>query len=78
MLNLTIYQRRQVARAAAALTPAARSAFIAVVESTLPRYCLGRAPSNTDVQRVIDYVLDAVPWPRSTTLLRFGFFWEVA
>ena len=74
MLNLTIYQRRQVARAAATLTSVASSAFITVVESTLSRHCRGRAPSNTDVQRAIAYVLGAVRWPRSTARSRFGFF----
>jgi hypothetical protein len=74
MISLNTDQRRQIVQTAATLKPAARMAFIAVVESTLSRYCLGRTPNNTDVQRVIDYTINAVPWPRSGGLSRFGFF----
>ena len=73
MLRLPSEQRRQIVQTAATLKPAVRSAFIAVVESTLSRHCRGRAPSSTDVQRVLDYVLGAVRWPRSVRS-RFGAF----
>ena len=65
MINLLGDQRRQIVQAAATLTPAARMAFIADVESTLAQHCLGRPASNNDVQRAINCVLDAVAWPRS-------------
>jgi hypothetical protein len=74
MLSLPSEQRRQIVQTAATLTPKVRSAFIAVVESTLSRHCRGRAPSRNDVQRVIAYVLGAVRWPRSSIRLRFGAF----
>jgi hypothetical protein len=65
MLNLSSDQRGQVVGAAATLTPAARPAFIGDVETTLAQHCMGKVPSNTDVQRAINCVLDAVAWPRS-------------
>jgi hypothetical protein len=65
MINLASEQRRQIVQAAATLTPAARMAFIADVESTLAQHCLGRPASNNDVQRAINCVLDAVARPRS-------------
>jgi hypothetical protein len=41
-ITLSDSQRRQIVRTAATLTPAARGAFIYVVESTLSQHCLGR------------------------------------
>ena len=64
MFNLLTDQRRQIVQAAATLTPAARLAFIADVEATLSRHCLGRAPNNLDVQRCIEMTMNAASWPK--------------
>jgi hypothetical protein len=67
MIHLNSDQRRQVVSAAATLKPAARMGFIADIESTLAQHCLGRVPSNSDVQRAINAVLDAVAWPKANS-----------
>jgi hypothetical protein len=65
MINLASEQRRQIVQAAATLTPASRSTFSYDVECALSQHCMGKAPSNTEIQRAINCVLDAVAWPRS-------------
>ena len=65
-VSLSDSQRKQIARAAASLAPAAREVFISDVTATIETRCGGKVPSDMDVNVAISSVLSASPfWPRS-------------
>jgi hypothetical protein len=66
MRNLTETQRHQIAAAARTLSVASRLAFLADVQCAIDARCSSHITiSNGDVQRAIEEVLDAAPWPKS-------------
>jgi hypothetical protein len=68
-VSLSDSQRKQIARAAASLAPAAREVFISDVTATIETRCGGKVPSDVDVNVAISSVLSASPfWPRSVLL----------
>jgi hypothetical protein len=68
-VSLSDSQRKQIARAAASLAPAAREVFISDVTATIETRCGGKVPSDIDVNVAISSVLSASPfWPRSVLL----------
>jgi hypothetical protein len=70
-VSLSDSQRKQIARAAASLAPAAREVFISDVTATIEKRCGGKVPSDIDVNVAISSVLSASPfWPRSSSSLR--------
>ena len=70
MRNLTKSQRLQIAAAARTLSTAAQLAFLADVRSMIEARCGSHIViSNGDVQRAIEEVLDAAPWPKSRVFL---------
>ena len=67
--SLTDTQRQQIADAARTLSTASRLAFLADVHSMIEARCSSYITiSNGDVQRAIEEVLDAAPWPESVFL----------
>ena len=69
MRNLTNSQRNQIAGVARTLSSASRLAFLADVQCAIEARCGSHIViSNGDVQRAIEEVLDAAPWPRSKSV----------